>query len=172
MHREPSLTPKKVRRRRNADEVVVEQLTGDAVIAPRIMEGLGCAGLAADLLSGCRLAAFRGDEVIGIAQVETRVDAAVIAPVVVLPSLRRQGVGTSLMQAARVAAHTRGAQMLFALSSVETKSFFSKLGFTLVPISDANAAAGQFRNVRSFSALDDDYMFMSMDISRDGVIVR
>src|SRR5215831_18519338 len=97
--------PKKIRRRRPAGEVSVEQTHDRAVIAAMLERTRFT--MPADLTGSpqCFLVAYLGDAPVGIAGLETRVDAALMRPLLVLETMRRRRIGASLVRAVRVAAH-------------------------------------------------------------------
>ena len=106
------------RRRRAPGELYVAQ-TANLAAAEAILAAAGeRAGIVAggfDAPSGCWVAASVDGAVVGVAGIETIVDAAVIRSLAVVEAMRRRGIASELVKAARKAAHTRGARRLYAL---------------------------------------------------------
>jgi GNAT superfamily N-acetyltransferase len=166
-------TPKKIRRRRPHGEVSVEQTHDSALIA--VM--LDRAGMRASIdfigSAGCFLIAYLGDAPAGIAGLETAVDAAIIHPFYVLETMRRLGIGALLMQAVRMAAHARGARMLYAAVPAVFAGCLTRLGFAESGMSELVKAFGQ-DSTRRWTKPDDqsEWRVIRLDISRDGLIER
>lgn len=160
---------RKIRRRRLAGELTVEQ-TRDLVQVAAILEtcGIRIAGL--DRPAGCYLLAYSGAEPVGAVGVETVVDAGLMRVLAVTQPMRRHGVGAALVEAARKAAHTRGAQRLFALAP--DGNYLKRFGFIPVAASELNEVMGDASPI--LGALNESAICsaFSLDISRDGVIVR
>ncbi|MBV8774290.1 MAG: GNAT family N-acetyltransferase [Deltaproteobacteria bacterium] len=122
-----SPTPKKVHRRR-CGELTVEQAHDTALIAAMLdTADMGVSG--PDQSARCFLIAYSGDEPVGIAGLETDVDAALMGPFFVVSEMRRQGVGARLISALRLAALSRGARTLYAAVPVTFVDYFARLGF-------------------------------------------
>src|ERR1700730_1899798 len=81
-----------------------------------------------DAPGACWIAASVGDAIAGVAGIETIVDAAVIRSLVVVEAMRRRGIGAALINAARKAAHTRGARRLYALGR-RGEDYLLRFGF-------------------------------------------
>ncbi|MBV8454601.1 MAG: GNAT family N-acetyltransferase [Deltaproteobacteria bacterium] len=145
-----------------------------------IAEILGRTGTAASLnspmrrgLEQCFLMAHWGDDPAGIAGLETEVDAALMRPLFVLETMRRRGVGASLVQAVRVAASARGARILYAIAPATGVDYLMRFGF---------AEAGFAELVKMFSQASmprrtrpeggSECGVVRLDISRDGLIER
>jgi N-acetylglutamate synthase-like GNAT family acetyltransferase len=119
----------------------------------------------------CFLIAYWGNDPVGIAGVETEVDTALMCPLFVVESMRRRGVGAGLVQAARVAAHTRGARMLYTMVSTSLTSYFKRLGFTSANSDElfkTFSRASQPNSSGNTTICDT----VCLDISRDGLIER
>ncbi len=86
--------------------------------------------IAADESAGCFLLAYLGDDPVGIACLETEVDAGLLGALFVVEQMRRQGIGAQLVSAAKLAAHTRGARMLYAAVPQEFVVYLARFGFT------------------------------------------
>jgi GNAT superfamily N-acetyltransferase len=125
--------------------------------------------------SGCYLLAYLGDEPVGIVGVETKVDVALIRSLLVNAPMRRRGIGAALIQAARIAAHTRGARRLYALIREDARGYFVRSGFTPVVLDEAlDALVGTFMGdyIRVNANRRVKFVALALDISQDGVIAR
>jgi hypothetical protein len=127
---------------------------------------------ALELRNPCWLAAFVGDTMVGLAGVETAVDAAVISRLAVPQSER--GVGAALVSAARKAAHTRGARRLYTLGGEDAKRLES-IGFERVEAAEmlddlAGTAFADYLLALPGRAVQ--LVALRLDISRDGIIER
>jgi GNAT superfamily N-acetyltransferase len=165
---------KKIRRQRNPGELAVEQTRDIKLVATMLAAAdLTAAGL--DWPSACYLAAYVGEEPVGVVGVETNVDIALIRSLLVIEPMRSRGIGAALIQAARTAAHTRGARRLFAITRGDAHSYFERFGFAPIDVDEAlDALVGTF--VRDYVRADANRLVnlvaIALDISRDGVIVR
>jgi N-acetylglutamate synthase-like GNAT family acetyltransferase len=166
-------TSKKIRRRRPPGEISVEQTHDAAVIAA--MLDLAGTTVPADFTDSaeCFLMAYLGDNPAGIAGLETEVDAALMRPLFVLETMRRRGVGASLVRAVRVAAHARGARTLYATARTTFVDYFARFGFAGADFAELVKALGQVSIVER-PRLDDvsECRAVRLDISRDGLIER
>jgi GNAT superfamily N-acetyltransferase len=166
-------TPKKIRRRRSHGEISVEQTHDSALVAAM----LDMAGMPASIdfigSAGCFLIAYLGDVPAGIAGLETEVDAAIIRPFYVLETMRRRGIGALLMRAVRMAAHARGARILYTAAPAVFAGCFTRLGFAESGMSELVKAFGQ-DPMRRWTKPDDEseWRVVLLDISRDGLIER
>ena len=160
-------------RKHRPGELVIEQ-TRDLF---RVREMIASAGTMTEGIewpAACYLLAFDGDEAIGVIGVEAKIDAALIRSLFVKASMRRHGIGTALVAAARKAAHTRGATHLYLLTK-DAGEYFARLGFESVDVArvmNAMAGAPQVEHYRAHPgecACDAAY---HLDISSDGVIER
>lgn len=102
------------------------------------------------------------------------VDAAVIRSLAVVEAMRRRGIGSALVDAARKAAHTRGARRLYALGR-RGEEFMLRLGFERVAAAELiDDLAGTF--TAEYLRVHPDELAridpLRLDISRDGVIER
>ena len=137
----------------------------------------GSAGIIAgglDAPGACWIAASVGDAIVGVAGIETIVDAAVIRSLVVVEAMRRRGIGAALVKAARKAAHTRGARRLYALGR-RGEEYLLRFGFERVGAKEMiDDLAGTFTN--DYLRVHPDELArtdpLRLDISRDGVIER
>jgi N-acetylglutamate synthase-like GNAT family acetyltransferase len=165
------------RRRRTPGELYVAQ-TGDLAAAQALLAEAGeAAGIIAgglDAPGACWIAASMGDAIAGVVGVETIVDAAVIRSLAVAEAMRRRGVGAALVNAARKAAHTRGARRLYALGRRGEKYLF-RCGFERVAAAEMiDDLAGTF-TADYLRAHPEELLRIDplrLDISRDGVIER
>jgi GNAT superfamily N-acetyltransferase len=164
---------KKIRRHRDDGELVIEQ-TRDLARVATLFEAAGLPATGLERPGCCYLSACIGTRPVGVAGVETRIDIAVLGALVVLEELRRRGIGTALLAAARAAAHTRGARGLYALAPPEIGEFFASHGFAAVAVSEATAAlAGTFvTNPLPTSSANTGCTAWLLDISRDGIVMR
>jgi N-acetylglutamate synthase-like GNAT family acetyltransferase len=174
MRAEKVATRAKKIRRRNDGELMVEQ-TRDMKTVAAMLEaaGMDIAGL--DWPAGCYLMAYFGNQPAGVVGVETQVDVALIRSLVVAEAMRHGGVGAALINAARLAAHTRGARWLYALTSDEAAGYLAHFGFMPVAIGEAlDTLAGTFMAdyIRSRPGEIARCAAFCLDISRDGVIIR
>ncbi len=145
---------------------------------------LSAAGESAGIIAGgldapgaCWIAASMGDAIagiVGIVGVETVVDAAVIRSLAVAEAKRRRGIGAALVNAARKAAHTRGARRLYALGR-RGEEYMLRFGFARVAAAEMiDDLAGTFSadylraHPGELARMDP----LRLDISREGVIER
>jgi len=164
---------KKIRRHRDDGELVIEQ-TRDLARIATLLEASGLPAPGLQRLGQCYFSACIGTRPVGVAGVETRIDIAVLGALVVLAELRRRGIGTALLAAARAAAHTRGARGLYALAPPEIGEFFASHGFAPVGLTEATAAlAGTIVTDRLWtSSANAGCTAWLLDISRDGIVMR
>jgi GNAT superfamily N-acetyltransferase len=166
-------TLKKIRRQRPRGEVSVEQTHDLALIA--VMLDRAGVPVSIDFTgsAGCFLIAYLGDDPVGIAGLATEVDAAIISPFFVLETMRRRGIGASLMRAVRTAAHARGARTLYATAPSVFARCFTRFGFVETGFSELVKALGQ-KSTRQWARPDDvsEWCAVRLDISRDGLIER
>jgi N-acetylglutamate synthase-like GNAT family acetyltransferase len=165
------------RRRRAPGELYVAQ-TADLAAAVAI---LADAGEAAGIITGgldapgaCWIAASIGNAISGVVGVETIVDAAVIRSLAVAEAMRRRGIGAALVNGARKAAHTRGAQRLYALGR-RGEDYLLRFGFERIAgtemiddLADTFTADYLRAHPGELARMDP----LRLDISRDGVIER
>ena len=122
----------------------------------------------------CHVAAFDGDEMVGVVGIEPIVDSALIRSLCVTAPYRHRGIGRQLMDAARKAAHTRGARRLFVFGS-RADGYFLRLGFKPVAVDELTAALRGAPKVERYMAQAGELGGkggLYMDISRDGIIER
>jgi len=129
---------------------------------------------ATELRSACWLAAFVGETMVGVAGVETMVDAAAMRWLVVAESSRGCGIGAALVGAARKAAHTRGARRLYALCA-RGSPYLEHFGFERVPAAEmlddlAGTTVADYLRARPDELARTAALLL--DISRDGIIER
>ena len=139
------------------------------------------AGEAAGIIAGgldapgaCWIAASMGHAISGVVGVETIVDAAVIRSLAVVEPMRRRGIGAALVNAARKAAHTRGARRLHALGR-RGEDYLLRFGFERIAGTEMiDDLAGTFTadylraHPGELARIDP----LRLDISRYGVIER
>jgi N-acetylglutamate synthase-like GNAT family acetyltransferase len=160
-------------RKHRAGELVIEQTRELA----RVREILARAGMNTDGIewpAACYVAAFVGDEMVGVIGVESKIHAALLRSLYVSESMRRRGTGAALVAAARKAAHTRGARHLY-LFSTDAGGFFERHGFRRAPIADVVAALSGVPQVEYYRARPAELareIAYHLDISADGLIER
>jgi N-acetylglutamate synthase-like GNAT family acetyltransferase len=167
-----SVRVRKIRRRRLEGEIAVEQ-TRDLALTTAVAEK--CGGGPLNLSpADCYLVAYSGDEPVGVVGVETVVDAGLIRLLMVIEGMRRRGIGTALLGAARKAAHTRGARRLFAIAPDE--NYLSRFGFERITMDELKeamwGASTADRVPRNVSGDSTQCEAFCLDISADGVIAR
>ena len=163
-----------IRRQRVEGELVVEQ-TRDlgGVAAMLTVAGMTIEGITWP--AGCYLMAYLGSESVGVVGIETKVDAALMRSLVVVEPMRRRGVGKALVEAARAAAHTRGARRLYCLADGAANDYLKRLGFKPASIGDLQTVlAGTFMvdNLRTRPDKTSHCHALCLDISHDGVVIR
>ena len=165
---------KKINRRREPDTIGVEQARDRAPVSATL-EALGLSTEGVTWAPACYLLAYSGDTPIGTAGIEPRVDAALLRSVAVIEPLRRRGIGSKLVEAARLAAHTRGVRTLYTLAPPSLSGWFEWLSFAPVP-RDAlmRALAGTFLadQLKTRPAELNELIGLAVDIANDGVIER
>jgi N-acetylglutamate synthase-like GNAT family acetyltransferase len=163
---------KKIRRTRAAGELAIAQ-TGDRELIAQLLDQAGIVR-AIDAPGACFVAAYAGDEAVGVAGVECKVDAAMITALWVREPMRGRGIGGALLAAARLAAHTRGARRLYAIADESAGRWLVRRGFAAEPAAAigvtmagaANAAA----LIEKIAAAG--WSGFALDISGDGIIER
>lgn len=166
---------KKIRRRRAVGELAVEQ-TRDFTQVARMLSAAGMPADGVEAPGGCYLMAYVGDDAVGVVGIEARVDAALIRSLTVADAMRRRGIGTALVSAARTAAHTRGARTLYAIAPDDDFArYVTRFGFAAVASEELlQALAGTFMAdyLRQHPGEMERLRTLSLDISSDGVIHR
>jgi len=165
---------KKIRRHRDDGELVIEQ-TRDFARVAAMLEAAELPAPGLDRSGNCFLIAYVGARPVGVAGVETRIDVAVLRSLAVIDEMRRRGIGTALVVAARAAAHTRGARSLYALTPRDGGEYFARHGFAAVAVPPAlEALAGTFvaDHLRANPAQVPGCTAWLLDISRDGIVIR
>jgi N-acetylglutamate synthase-like GNAT family acetyltransferase len=165
--------PKKIRRLRPPGELTVEQTHDAALIAAMLTRAVMI--LPADVTdtAECFLIAYLGDDPVGIAGLETEVDAALIRPLFVVEKMRRRGVGACLVAAVRLAARTRGARTLYATVPPDGVNYFARFGFAETGMDDLIRAFGEASSLPQ-TRLDNlpACHVVRLDLSRDGLVER
>lgn len=160
--------------RRHAEGVLVIEQTRDLARVAAMLEAAGMMSEGVNWPAACYLMAFLGNEPVGVIGVEPKVLSALVRSVLVVEPMRKRGVGARLVEAARKAAHTRGARELYAFST-EAGSYFQRFGFERVPTALLVAALSGTPQVEYYKARPADLareVAWRLDISRDGVIER
>ena len=166
---------KKIRRRRTAGELAVEQ-TRDLAQAASMLSAAGMLAAGVESPGGCYLIAYVGDAVAGVVGIEARVDSALIRSLMVVDAMRRRGIGAALVSAARTAAHTRGARTVYAIApDSDSARYFARFGFAPAALEEVlEALAGTF--MADYLRQHPDELArlrpLSLDIANDGVIQR
>jgi len=157
---------RKIRRRRPSGEIMIEQTHDAAVIEAMLKKA--ASRMHAER-GECFLIAYWGDEPIGIAGLETEVDAALMCPLFVVENMRQRGVGACLVSAVRRAADTRGARTLYAIVPAALIDFFTRLGFDETACAELDEAFGQ---PSMLQWMGPNVAACRLDISHDGLIER
>ncbi len=160
---------KKIRRTRAPGALAIEQ-TADRELIARMLNEAAIAP-APDAPGACFVVAYLGDEAVGLAGVECKVDVAMMTALWVRAPLRGRGIGTALLAAARLAAHTRGARRLYAIAEELAGGWLLRRGFSAAPAATIIAAmAGAARA----GAMTGEIVWrgFALDISGDGIIER
>ena len=163
-----------IRRRRVEGELVVEQ-TRDLGGVAAMLTAAGMTTEGITWPAGCYLMAYLGREPVGVVGIETKVDAALMRSLVVVERMRRRGVGKALVEAARAAAHTRGARRLYCLADGAANDYLKRLGFEPASIGEVQTVlVGTFMvdNLRTRPDKTSHCHALCLDISRDGVVIR
>lgn len=156
-----------------AGEIVVEQTRAIAIVR-RLLEQGAMLTDGIEWPSACYLAAFDGDDAVGVIGVEPILDAALLRSLYVVDSHRKRGIGRQLVTAARKAAHTRGARVLYAFST-DAGDFFKSLGFEQTAVDELTAALRGTPQTDYYLARPDELaqeVAYRIDTSRDGIIER
>jgi hypothetical protein len=96
-----------------------------------------------------------------------------MGPLFVLETMRRRGVGTCLVRAARTAARTRGARTLYAIAPASSLGYLAQLGFAVTGFGELVKTFGALSiGLPMKSAAAPECRAARLDISRDGVIER
>jgi N-acetylglutamate synthase-like GNAT family acetyltransferase len=160
-------------RRHRAGELVIEQ-TRDLARVRGMLTRAGMMTEGIEWPAACYIMAYVGDDAVGVIGVESKIDAALIRSLYVDESMRRRGIGTALLGAARKAAHTRGARHLY-LFSTDAGGFFARHGFTAVAVEEVVATIPGVPQIEYYRARPEELARESayhLDISGDGVIER
>ncbi len=160
-------------RRRTEGRLVIEQ-SRDLEQVRAMLSAAGMITEGIEWPPACYLVAWFGHEAAGVVGIESRLNAALVRSVLVAETMRGRGIGAALVAAARKAAHTRGAKMLYAFST-DAGEFFQRFGFELAPLDELVAALRGAPQVEYYVARPDELkreVAWRLDISRDGVIIR
>lgn len=156
-------------RKKQPGKLVVEQ-TRDLAIVREMLTAGGLTPYGIEWPSACYIAAYLGDEAVGIIGIEPMIDAALIRSLYVAESMRGRGIGAELLGAARKAAHTRGARALY-LFSTGAGDYFKKFGFVEVPVAQLVSALDGVPQVAFYKAHPEELareVAWYLDISHDG----
>lgn len=160
-------------RKRQEGKLTIEQ-TRDFARVRAMLSAAGMMSGGVEWPPACYLFAYLGNEPVGVAGIEPKLDAALIRSLYVADAMRGRGIGAGLFAAARKAAHTRGARSLY-LFSTGAGDFFKRFGFVEVPAAQLVSALGGTPQVEYYKARPEELareVAWYLDISRDGVIVR
>ena len=170
-----AIATKKIRRRRNVDELTVEQ-THDLPIVANLLAAAGRFAEGIEAPGGCYLLARVGSAVAGVIGIEARVDAALLRSLSVAEPVRGRAIGATLIAAARAPAHTRGARTLYALApDAHASRYLERFGFAPSAMETLLAALAGTFVVEYLRTRPDElarYRALALDIARDGVIMR
>lgn len=163
---------KKIRRTRAPGELAIAQI-GDRELIARLLDEAGAAR-ASDAPGACFMAAYAGDEAVGVAGVECRVDAAMITALWVREPMRGRGIGAALLAAARLAAHTRGARRLHAIADEAAGGWLVQRGFAAEPAAAIVAAMAGAADAGAMieKIATAGWSGFALDVSGDGIIER
>ena len=160
-------------RKHRAGELVIEQ-TRDLGLVRGMLERGGMMTEGIEWPAACYIVAYVGDEAVGVIGVEPKIDAALIRSLCVNEAMRRRGIGSALVAAARKAAHTRGARHLY-LFGRDARGFFSRLGFEQAQTADILTALAGAPMVEFYRTRPEELAREAayhLDISGDGLIER
>ncbi len=160
-------------RKKQEGNLIVEQ-TRDLGVLRAMLSGADMLTEGLEWPPACYLVAYFGTEPVGVIGVEPSLDAALLRSLYVVEAMRRHGIATELIAAARKAAHTRGARSLY-LFSTDAGEFFKRFGFVQVPVAQLVAALGAAPQVKYYIARPDELareVPWYLDISQDGIILR
>jgi N-acetylglutamate synthase-like GNAT family acetyltransferase len=163
-----------IRRRRVEGELIVEQ-TRDLSGVAAMLTAAGMTTEGITWSAGCYLMAYLGSESVGVVGIETKVDAALMRSLAVIEPMRRRGVGKVLVEAARAAAHTRGARRLYCFADAAASNYLKRFGFKPASIGEVQTVlAGTFMvdNLRTQPDKASQCHALCLDISHDGLILR
>jgi N-acetylglutamate synthase-like GNAT family acetyltransferase len=162
---------KKVRRRRRG-EFIVEQTQDTALITTMLQKAVMSVPRV-DQNGLCFLIAYWGDEPVGIAGLETYVDAALMGPFWVVSEMRRHGVGGRLLSALRLAAVSRGARMLYAALPTISLNYFARYGFAEIDRAELFEACRDATMLQQFGSDNSEgCRAVRVDLSWEGAVER
>src|SRR5438874_12171952 len=107
-----------------------------------ILQRAGIPGCLSASAAGCVLVGYCGNDPAGMVCLETQVEAALMRWLFVLEPMRRRGFGATLVQAARAAAHTRGARTLYAMALRTGGDYLARFAFKPVSMAEITPAFG------------------------------
>jgi N-acetylglutamate synthase-like GNAT family acetyltransferase len=122
-------TPRKIRRRRQAGEVTIEQTHDRALVETMLDRAAQNFPTNIAEEGECFLIAYLGEEPVAIVGLQTEIDAALMGPIFVVEEMRRRAIGVRLVSAVRRAAHARGARTLYTIVAPALTDYFVRLGF-------------------------------------------
>jgi N-acetylglutamate synthase-like GNAT family acetyltransferase len=167
-----SARARKIRRRRQPGEVTIEQ-THDAALIEAMLDRAAATlrtNIAAE--AECFLIAYSGEEPVGIAGLQTEVDAALMSPIFVVSEMRQRAIGARLVLEVRRAAHVRGARTLYTIVPARMTDYFVRLGFTEATGAELNQAVGRASNFHCQSLNPEAYWPLRLDLSQEGIVAR
>ena len=163
--------PTKVRRRRQPDELRIEQSHDRALIQTMLdLAAFGFEKIAHT--PECFLIAYLGEDPAGIAGLQTEVDAALMSPIFVVNEMRQRTIGASLISAVRRAAYARGARTLYTIVPASLADYFARLGFAEATGADLYHAFGQTSTLHCASCDMKACRRLRLDLSQDGFVAR
>lgn len=165
-------TPRKISRRRQTGEVSIEQTQDPLLIGAMLQRAEASLGTRVAENGDCFLIAYVGEKPVGIAGLQTEVDAALMDPIFVVEEVRQRAIGLRLVHSVRRAAHVRGAQNLYTLVPPALADYFVRLGFTEATRAELHQSFGQASKLHLDGFDLEKCCALRLDLSQEGIIVR
>jgi N-acetylglutamate synthase-like GNAT family acetyltransferase len=119
----------------------------------------------------CFLIAYLGEDPVGIAGLQTEVDAALMGAIFVCEQMRQRAIGARLIAAVRRAAHGRGARTLYAIAPGSLAGYFVRQGFAEATDAELHKAFG-LANLHCCGMDLEKCRPLRLDLSQEGFKVR